>query len=295
VLGARILRGEPRTAVMPGEIPKVFAVAALAAIWTPVLARPPLARVLETLGPAVILGAWLMGACLRLPRAPKPGGDEDHAASTITRSHRRGVWWPALVMTLAIAGTWAAVAVMTEFGRQLERSGVFEGPGGVAGRVTATVRGLATAPAVDGWAPKGSTGGRALTRYVYECTRPTDDLLILAFEPEMYFYSERGLAARYLFVLAGYWSSMADQQQAIGVLQTRSAPVVLWNRQTYQPVETDFALLHAYLMTRYDTVRESTFGEPGSTTWRVLVDRSAVVSRTYEPLGLPCFAEAPKG
>jgi hypothetical protein len=97
-----------------------------------------------------------------------------------------------LLVGLSLMG----VTRMTDLGREIEQNGLFEGPLAVARRVARTASGLHTSPPIDDWAPTGAAGGRALARYVHECTSRSDRPLALAYEPEHYYYADRGLATR---------------------------------------------------------------------------------------------------
>ncbi len=268
---------------------KVVAVVALSAVATPILVRPTLElRLLDAVGLAAVLGAWLVGQGLGLRVY---GADSPKlAAARGSRSAWR-LWTLARisVVLLLIALTWISLTRITDFGRHLEQSGFYEGPAAVAERITRVTRGLHTSPPLEAWAPEGVEGGRALARYVNECTASTDRLLVLAYQPQFYYYTDRGLGTRYLIVRAGWWASDDDQRRAVDMLQARSVPIVLWDQKSYGEVEENFRILTRFLEERYFLVREDGFGDDSGFTWRVLVNREAVPVCAHPGLGLPCF------
>jgi hypothetical protein len=75
-------------------------------------------------------------------------------------------------------------------------------------------------------------------------------------------------------------------------LQAQSVPLALMDVTQKQSFESDFGLVHQYLMANYVPVRESSFGDaqPDATVFRVLVDRRVAPTGVYEPLSLPCFS-----
>ena len=75
-----------------------------------------------------------------------------------------------------------------------------------------TITGLNTRPPIEGWLASGDEQRelKELTRYVRECTKPDDRLLVTWFAPEVYFYSERKFAAGLAFFYPRFFSSPAE-------------------------------------------------------------------------------------
>ncbi len=263
------------------EGPKLLAVAALTSVAAPVLLQSPYeTRVVEPLGPALVMGAWLIGRWLGV----RPGSGQLIAAAR-------------LGLAGALVGvTWSSVAHLTGFERQLEVRSVLEGPAAMAGAFERTVERLTISPPIDGWASDDAPGGRALTRWVYECTRPDDRLLIASFAPEIFFFGERLFAGGYPYLGLAYWSSDAAQRRGIERLEAQSVPILLGGELGLRLVARNHPILNEYLMGRFERVPPASLPAHVHNQWIVMIDRAAVPLRTYEPLGLPCFTpDSPNG
>ncbi len=226
-------------------------------------------RVVEVLAPAMVVGALLVGGAGR--------------GSTMS------AWSGRFCAGLILFVTTISVALLGDVGRQIERSALFGGPSAVWHNLVRVLESTATTPSIDAWAPPGSVGGRALARYVYECTRPSDRLLVLGFASEAYFHSERLLGGSHFYYRDGFWTSKAEREQSLARLRQEPVPVILWAGDTFRIVADIFPELHGYVTTDYAVAQESTFGSDPRDVWRVLVRRDATPTGVYQPFGLPCF------
>jgi hypothetical protein len=147
------------------------------------------------------------------------------------------------------------------------------------------VKELGTSPPIHAWAPVGSTGLKGLIRYVHECTKTTDRLIVTWLAPELFFYSGRPFAGGQKAFHHDHFSSPADQRVTLARLERQSVPIILVDVSRYKEFEEKFAPVHRYILTRYTLAREFDFGE----RYRILIDRRAIPSGTYAPLSLPCF------
>jgi hypothetical protein len=86
-----------------------------------------------------------------------------------------------------------AVDVYAGSMNQLTATDLFSTPVNAARRLKAAIVELRRDP-LEQFAPSGSTGLRALTRYVNRCTTSADRLLVLGFQPEVFFYADRRIA-----------------------------------------------------------------------------------------------------
>ena len=271
VVGVTRVRGRP-TGRAALETPKILAVALLCLVAQRALLRDPIeSRLADAAGPTAILAAWLLGRWLA-------GGA---ARSTVPLALRAAA--AATVMGI----TWLSIQGVADVRGHVGRTELLSGPAATIGRLNRVLSDLAVTPPIDLWAPAGSArDGRAIVRYVHECTAPTDRLVVTWFVPDAYFYADRGFSAGQLFWFEHYHDSPEDQRAAIDRIRGDSVPIVI-SRDTPKFL-SDFPLVHDYVVDNYDLAATLRFGEaePGL---RVYVDRRATPSGTYEPLGLPCF------
>jgi hypothetical protein len=250
--------------------------------------RDPLdVRLADASAVTLILTAWLAGRFGSMLSAPAMGA-----------SRRRGAMWPRSVipttaMAIAVMAAGATLLSAAELGslhRALEQTGVAEGPRVMARSARQTINDLKTHPPIEGWLASGDEQRelKELTRYVHECTRPDDRLLVTWFAPEVYFYAERRFAAGLAFFYPGFFSSSAEEQVALARFQAQTVPIVLTDVTSYeQSFVHDHPLLAADLAKRYDVAGEVTAADGGR--YRVLTDRRAFPVRVSSPWSLPCF------
>ena len=234
----------------------------------------PDVRLPDVAAPTFVLAAWLAR------RRADPGGP-----LLWVRLQRAGM---VTLLLVTFWSVWAFGAAGTSgaFGAQMVRTGVLAGPAGVWERFGAVTRQLRDRP-IDAWAPPGSTGLRALTRYVLDCTSPSDRVLVTWFEPEVFYYAERGFAGGQLYLYAGWHASVADQRLTIARMQRQSVPIVLGRRDLLEEFRRQFPLIYNYVLTRYKLAAESTFGEEES--FLIFVDAQLDPDSEHPDLGLPCY------
>jgi hypothetical protein len=240
----------------------------------------PDTRMADVASPAAVLAAWTTG------RLVKRGAHRHRTPGTAAARTGVSVVW---LLTL-----WSAFA---DAGPAAERSAtiLLAGPARTWD-VAATVARDLDRPPSDSIAG-ARTGIEGLTRYLFECTAPTDRVLVTYFNPNVYFFAERGFAGGHVFLDSGWQDSPADQRLMIERLERQRVPVVL--SLPYDPRKGDdqdkqakvlplaFPLVDEYLRRRYSVAAESAFGE--GRVFRVLVDARLTPTGTYEPLGLPCY------
>jgi hypothetical protein len=171
-------------------------------------------------------------------------------------------------------------------GERLRASGVLTAPGRVPEQIADVTAELRRHP-IEVWAPEGSTGIRALTRYIHDCTRPDDRVLVTWFEPGVFFYAQRRFAGGQVYLDPGWHDSTDDQRLTIERMKTQRVPIVLVRAEVERIYQQTFGLVHDYVRLRYWTAARSTFG--GDQEYAVLVDMSLAPSGRYEPLDLPCY------
>ena len=225
--------------------------------------------------PTFVLAAWLA------QRRSDPAGPPVRA-----RLARAGMV-SLFLATFWSVWTFGAAGTSETFGSLLAGSGVRGGPAGVWQQFVVVTRRLRDRP-IDAWAPLDSTGLRALTRYVLDCTAPSDRVLVTWFEPEVFYYAERGFAGGQVYLHGGWHASSADQRLTIERMQQQSVPIILGRRDQEEAFRQGFPLVYDYVRTRYRLAAESTFG--GEQTFLVIVDAQLNPDAAEHPdFGLACY------
>ena len=256
-----------------GEAPKVIATIVLGVLFNVFLIRDNLdSRLGDVIVPGALLWAWLLREpWTGLRRTPIGGGGLARAAG-------------AAVVMLSI---WMAVDVYAGSMNQLAASEMFSTPLHAARRLNGAIANLRQDP-LEQFAPAGSTGLRALTRYINRCTAPTDRLLVLGYQPEMFFYADRRIGGGNAVFHANAGAAPRQQDIIVERLQRERVPVVVLPVDQVREIESVYPILKQYIDSRYRLAKEDGFGE--GRPLRVLVDSQATASHSDPELGLPCFS-----
>ena len=121
-----------------------------------------------------------------------------------------------------------------------------------------------------------------LIRYMHDCTRDDDRLLVIGSTPyHVGYLAERPIAGGHLQWVHGWRSDTAHEARSLALIENQSVPfvfsthdLVMWDMRIYPRI-------HQYLMRNYAEV-------PG-TDGRLLVDRRRQAAGTFGQLGYPCF------
>ena len=280
---------------MPNESVKMLTAAVYCLILHKALIRGSLdSRLADVSTPTAVLAAWVMGQVLVHGAAPvawerlrailRPGG------VTVRSRAAMSLLSPALVTLVTVALVGVTLWSSMTFGRfvpKFKESEILRGPMYSLRKARAIAADL-NPVSLDSWAPPGSVGLRALTRYVQECTATDDRLMLTWLEPRPYFFSGR-LFAGGMFVFHADWLSFeSDQRLTVDRLRRQSVPIVIVRVDSFDLFAQQYSIVSRYLAARYDQVAESTFGDNGS-AYRVLVDSKRAPRRVYQPLSLPCY------
>jgi hypothetical protein len=188
-----------------------------------------------------------------------------------------------------------SAAILGEARERVTGYGMLSPPAAMAQRLLEVTRVLQMRP-IDWYAPPGSSGLYALTRYVLECTQPSDRVLVTWFDPQVFFYAERPFAGGQAYFEPDWHSSAADQALTIHRMQRQRVPVVLINASAERQFHKSFPSVYDYVQQHYREAARSTFG--GDREYAVLVDRRLQPTGVYEPVAghpvedagkLPCF------
>ena len=280
-----------RVAATPPEAVKVLPAAILCAVSAPLLLRTPLeARLADVAAPTAIIGAWLLGQCFGPIRWRGTLARLRQTGLRSERSDRLPITAVSLltafrsITALAIVGiTWISVTAFTDLRGRLEESAILEGPLAALDRGEEVFDQLRASPPDRDLYP-GDRDWR-LARYVRECTRPGDRLLVTSFAPQLYFYAARAAAGGAIQVDAS-----AEQQAAyLESIPAESVPVVIGaEEEDGDYFDSAFDTIEDYLVENYRVVLESDFGE-SDRSYRVLVHKQRAPSGVYDRWSLPCY------
>ena len=225
----------------------------------------PDSRLADIANPTFIVGAWVAGTVLRSIRG------------------RRLRWRVATVAVLgaSLVTLWSAYT-SAEVASPLESTRVLLGPRAVWQRAKQVVEQLHERP-IDRWSVS-APGLGGLIRYAFECTGPNDRVLATWFAPQVPFYAERRFAGGQV-ALVRYWHATEPEQRlTVERLSHQRVPIVIDSAESN--VDTYFPLVGEYLRQRYQRIVL-----PGAPMegYSVLIDRGVAPTRSYEPLGLPCY------
>jgi hypothetical protein len=152
---------------------------------------------------------------------------------------------------------------------------------------------FATSPPIDAFALADDTGDRAVVRYLHECTRPDDRLLLLTDSYAVPYYAERPIVGHIFWEWGFMSSSPVFQRQTIEVLEQGRVPVVIslsgdqaLDALKWYPELRDYVSRH---YTRTFSLPQE--GNPSSRIW-VLTDSRRMPTGRYDRLQLPCFGAA---
>ena len=259
-LAVRAVRGR----TVQGEVPTVVAAIVLGILFNVFLIRGNTdSRLPDILVPNVLLWVWLWRAVLG-------------SAPTVL----------ALAGTTAVA--WSLLVAVDLYSGSLDHLGateLFSTPIKTARHLKYAVIDLLH-PA-DRFAPPGSVGLPALVRFVNRCTAPTDRLLVLGYQPEFFFYSDRRMGGGNPVYQSNLGAAPAQQRQIVAWLQEQRVPVVLLPINRLFDIDATYAIVKRYVDGRYVIAKESGFGE--SSAFRVMVDSQIPPVRIDPELGLPCY------
>jgi len=226
----------------------------------------PDSRLPDVAGPTFVLAAWV--------------------TATVVRAAQRRMRLIAgvTVSLLWLATLWSATT-FGETGERLTATGVRAGQASTVERFRLVSQWMQMRP-IDYYAPPGSIGVRALTRYVLECTRPADRILAGSFEPQIFFYAERAFAGGLPYLKGGWHESREAQQLTVERMRRQRVPIVLINVATEAEVR-GFSIVYQYIQDNYRETARANFG--GGPDYAVLVKRDLTPRGTYASFDLPCY------
>ena len=226
------------------------------------------ARFGDAIVPVALLGAWCVGAAAALP----------------TRASRL---LAALPVTAVLVSMLGAMWIVGEVPAELYAGGLSRSRDQAAYRAAAVREELRSLPP-ETWQGMEVTGTLKVARYVSECTRAEDHLLVAGYAPEISVLARRPFAAGQSKLAFSFYKSDFDQRRALERLERQSVPIVLANYEVFdEAFVTDYPLLWDYVSARYD--RAGIISVDDEPRYIVFADITRSPSGTDDALGLPCF------
>lgn len=160
--------------------------------------------------------------------------------------------------------------------------------GSSAGR--ASIAELTASPPLRHYVDRRARVSLRLAAYIRECVPPADRVLLLWFEPDIYYYSGRLMAQRYL-VFAPAWAALPHVQAAALERVARFAPpLVLARRSALDAYARDtFPSVMAYLTENYELAATA---QDGDEEYLMFTRRGRPRAQPFEPGAWPCFVQA---
>jgi hypothetical protein len=261
----------------PTTIATGLALLALTAVVNSFFLRGNLfARFGDAIVPAVLLAAWIAGA-LGIERS-RPSGKPPAGGPLLTPLRVL----PSATMVIIAAALFAATGVPL----RLVAAGLthswdpwtpFE----------ATKAELSSLPPQT-WTDAGTYGTLTASRYLAECTQPTDRVLLATHAPEVPVFARRLVAAGQGTFGLTFYENEVHQRQAVARMQRQSVPVVIGAFDEFKgEFVDDYRYVYEYVAAHY---RDAGVIEvDGRPRFRVLVSTSREPSGVDPRLGLPCF------
>ena len=271
MLGVDRLRGRRREG-MPNAAAKMFAGAMMMAVANQALLRKT-GYFADHADVAVVLGAFVIASAIGAPR----------------KRSARGFVRIAVVCIALLLSVYATITYVPP-DRIVSAAGLNDGLRGAWDKGVRALRGYATSPPIDDYAPPGTIGDRGVLRYLYACTRPDDRIWLLTETYSVPYYTERRVVG-HIYWGMGFLATPEYQRRTIERVDKEEVPFIV-SFGGARPLEylEAYDLVHEYASRRYTTryaIPEDKT-ERGLTIW-LLTDGRRQPTGTYELFGLPCF------
>ncbi|HEY6506570.1 MAG TPA: hypothetical protein VIY56_01070, partial [Vicinamibacterales bacterium] len=226
------------------------------------------ARASDVYGTAPILVAWLLVTFC---------------------SWQTGRAWRGAARTLVALVTVGAALATSRVGdtaNAVALAGFLKGPLAVKAHIGEVTRDARTYPWSRQW-PAG--GGWRVARYVRDCTRADDRLLVTWNQPEMYVWAQRPFASGETLLVPALRPPAMFAARALARLRTQSVPIVLVQPSTYAgDFQTLYPEIAAFIEERYRRVGH--FGNDARDDVDVYVATSRMPTGVDAEFQWPCFS-----
>jgi hypothetical protein len=229
-----------------------------------------LARFGDAIVPVALAGAWATMAAPAFWRLRNPTETMAWAAPR------------ALLVVLL-----ACFFIAGEADRELASGGLLDSWEVAARRFQAARTELQQLPP-SGWSGVKTEGTLVAARYVAECTRPEDHLLLVTYAPEIPVFARRRFAGGQGTFGLNFYTAEEQQRTAVMRLRKQSVPVVIGSFDEYEgEFVDDYPIVADYLAKHYrDAGAIAVDGEP---RFRVFVESRREPLGTDPILNLPCY------
>ena len=264
---------------------KLLMVAVLTIVLDAGFLRSPLeARLADPSVPLVILVAWLAVALPGVLKRPESLRDA-------IRPYRWAVGGAGAVVGVAIALLLTTV-VSHQFYRRLDKAALTDRWGKSFERASDVAGQLALDWKLSTWAAHPNRPDLiTLSLYVNACTSPNDRVLVQAYMPQVLALARRAFAGGHADLRPGFFETEDAQRLTLSRLQHQSVPIMLLDTdQSLKNFRASFPLIVSYIDQQYRLAATHVFDERFGISLFVRRDRQP--SRTWEPLGWPCFGPA---
>jgi hypothetical protein len=138
------------------------------------------------------------------------------------------------------------------------------------------------------WSGTKPDGTLVAARYVAECTRPEDYVLLVTYAPEIPVFARRRFAAGQGTFGLNFYTAEEQQRNAVNRLREQSVPVVLGSFDEYEgEFVEDYPIVAKYVTEHYRDA--GTIDVEGEPRFRVLVDSTRQPTHVDGILNLPCY------
>jgi hypothetical protein len=224
------------------------------------------------------------GASAGLLHRPRPSGGVHRSRADSLRSAAR----------LGMAAVILSVTTLAAFA-YTRGTGIFD-PLERSRTVGPVLAELMTSPPIDAYQPAAAAlasdreawengtvdRGRLLIRYMHDCSRPDDRILVTGSTPyHVNYYANRRVAGGHVLWHVGWRSDPAREQTLLALLQRQSVPFAF---STHDPVFADlerYPRIHEYFRQHYV--------ELDGTRGLLVVDTRRQPTSRFGRLGFPCF------
>jgi hypothetical protein len=208
------------------------------------------------------------------------------ALGPIRRGLARAATTAAVVATLTLAGNTSGF-----FGSLGELSGRGRSLGRASAAWEGVYRELVASPPLARYENRSARFSLRMAAYARDCTTPDDRLLVLWFEPEIYYYADRLIAQRHMIFVPEWTALDREQQMALDRVARFRPPIVLARRERGDiGARASYPSVVEYVEREYRLAATPT---SGGDEYLIFVRRDRPVRRTFEPEGWPCFTPAP--
>jgi hypothetical protein len=263
-----------------GRTPVVVAGAVLLICYVAFVLRHSLvARIPDLASVLAVMGAWSL---FELGRIATAGLSRLQPPRMVVRLAAGAI--VAIPLAPVLAGVWS----LSNVSEGIERAALMKGWAKMAERAAAVRQSGTVWPWERDW-PSGEMP--ATVRYLDECTRPSDRLLLTWPAPEYYYFARRQFAAGHALLLPPRaFTGASHQARMIARLDSQFVPIVLINESRQDEFVKSYGLLAQYLSERYVASGHYTIYDGSVIT--VARRRDLHPTSTYGPEAWPCHLEA---